>query len=288
MTTLVPHLWFDTQAVEAAQLYTRLIPNSRLKARVVLPDTPSGDAELVICDLAGQEFQLLNAGPLFRFTPAISFLIAVEGPAEVDRLVAGLGEGGGVLMPLGTYPFAERYAWVSDRWGVNWQVMYRPGHRPTQVITPTLMFVGAQLGRAEEAFETYVKLFNGSLNGVMRYPEGAAPDRPGTVQHLEATLAGTTLAAMDSAHDHRFGFNEAVSLLVLCDTQAEIDHLWATLSHDPAAEACGWCRDAFGVSWQIAPRALGQYLEKASDAQKRRFLPTMLKQKKFDVKTLGL
>jgi predicted 3-demethylubiquinone-9 3-methyltransferase (glyoxalase superfamily) len=78
MQKITPHLWFDTEAKEAAALYTSLFPGSRIDSTVVLHDTPSGSVDIVNITVAGQAFTLLSAGPLLKFTPAISFLVACE------------------------------------------------------------------------------------------------------------------------------------------------------------------------------------------------------------------
>jgi predicted 3-demethylubiquinone-9 3-methyltransferase (glyoxalase superfamily) len=286
MTRIVPHLWFDTQAAEAAEFYVALFENSRVLSRTKIADTPSGTTELVVARLAGQEFQLLSAGPQFRFTPAISFLVACASEDEVNRLHVALAQGGSDLMPLGPYPFAERYAWVMDRWGVSWQVMYRSSLGRGPKITPTLMFVGAQCGRCETAIGRYAELFGGAVSYVDRYEAGPGLDKPGTVRHAAFTMAGQGFAAMDSAHPHLFGFNEAVSLLVLCDNQNEIDRLWAALSADPAAEACGWLKDEFGVSWQISSPLLEKLMNVQDPDRKARVTRAMLAMKKLDLAAL--
>lgn len=82
----------------------------------------------------------------------MSFLVACETAGEVDSLEARLRDGGSELMPLGSYPFSERYAWVIDRYGLSWQIMAMGGRKAGRNITPTLMFVGSQCGRVTKAF----------------------------------------------------------------------------------------------------------------------------------------
>src|SRR6185436_16614986 len=81
---ITPHLWFDKEAKEAAELYTSAFEDSRIKDVTVLHNTPSGSVDIVTIELAGQELTLLNAGPLFKFTPAISFFVACQSKEEVD------------------------------------------------------------------------------------------------------------------------------------------------------------------------------------------------------------
>lgn len=287
MQRITPHLWFDKEAKEAAQLYTSTFPGSKIKDTTTLHDTPSGSVDIVTIELSGQELTLLSAGPLFKFTPAVSFLVACKTKEEVDSVWAKLSDGGMVLMELGEYPFSERYGWTQDRYGLSWQIMHF-GDRPIeQKIIPTLMFVGDVAGKAEEAIRFYTSVFDRSNVGdIMRYEKGEEPDREGTVKWAPFTLEGQQFAAMDSAHKHDFTFNEAISLIVHCDTQQEIDRYWESLSAVPAAEQCGWLKDKYGLSWQIVPTAMDRMFKQKDPAKLARVTEAFLKMKKFDIAKL--
>ncbi len=212
MEKITPHLWFDQVAKEAARFYTSLFKSSRINSIVTLHNTPSGDTDVVEIELFGQEFTLISAGPLFKFNSSVSFLVACESKDEVDFYWQKLLEGGRALMELGNYPFSERYGWIEDRYGLSWQVMFRRGQEIRQRITPTLMFVGKQWGRAEEAINFYARVFhNATVGDIDRYGRGEEPDREGTVRHASFVLEGQEFAAMDSALAHDFAFNEAIS-----------------------------------------------------------------------------
>jgi predicted 3-demethylubiquinone-9 3-methyltransferase (glyoxalase superfamily) len=284
---ITPHLWYDKEAREAAELYTSTFENSRIKNITVLSDTPSGTVDIVSIELAGQQFELLSAGPLFKFTPAVSFLVSCATNEEVDAIWAKLADGGQALMPLDSYPFSERYGWTQDRYGLSWQVM-NAGSRPiTQKIIPTLLFVGNVAGKAEEAMSFYTSVFPDSATGpIDRYGKGEEPDREGTVKHGAFTLFGQQFAAMDSAHKHDFTFNEAVSLMVHCDDQAEIDRYWDSLTAVPEAEQCGWLKDRYGLSWQIVPTAMDRMIASKDKEKLARVTEAFLKMKKFDIATL--
>ena len=285
METITPHLWFDTQAREAAQLYTSLFPDSRITTVNTLDNTPSGQVDIVGFELCGQQFMAISAGPLFKFNPSISFLVACASKEEVDRLWSALIEGGSALMELGAYPFSERYGWLQDRYGLSWQLMFSQDAR--QRITPTLMYTGAQAGKCEEAMNFYASVFDdSSVNVLMRYGNGDEPEAPGTVQYAQFRLAGQQFAAMDSARSHQFGFNEAISLLVHCDNQEEIDYYWSRLSADPRAEQCGWLKDKFGVSWQVTPRAMETMLATKDKKKLAAVTQAFLQMKKFDLAKL--
>jgi predicted 3-demethylubiquinone-9 3-methyltransferase (glyoxalase superfamily) len=287
MQRIVPHLWFDKEADEASKFYMSLFENSQIKDRIILNGTPSGTVEIITIELAGHEFMLMSAGPYFKFTPAVSFLIACDTVDEVDELYQKLYEGGEELMPLGVYPFSEKYGWVMDRYGLSWQVMYMGDLEAKQKITPTLMFVGEQCGRAEEALQLYTSVFkNAKMNDILRYGEGALPDEPDMIQHAEFTLENQDFAAMDSAYEHDFTFNEAISFVVNCETQEEIDYYWDKLSADPEAEQCGWIKDKFGFSWQITPTEMNDMMRTEDPIKMARVTEAMLQMKKLDLAEL--
>lgn len=123
MQKITPHLWFDKEAKEAAGFYTSIFKDSGIKDTTTLHDTPSGMVDVVTIVLWRQEFTLISAGPYFRFTPAVSFLVACSTKEEVDALWGELSEGGMALMALGEYPFSEKYGWVQDRYGLSWQIV---------------------------------------------------------------------------------------------------------------------------------------------------------------------
>ncbi len=285
MQKIVPYLWFDKEAKEAAALYTSTFPDSRIESVSTLHDTPSGDVDMLTVWLCGQRFDFMSAGPLFKFTPAISFVVECATPAEVDALWSALSPGGTELMPLGEYPFSPRFAWVADRYGVSWQLMSSGVVKPR--ITPMLMFVGANCGKAEEAMQLYASLFpDARIDAVMRYGNDETPDREGTVKHAGFTLAGQSFSALDSAHAHNFTFTEAISLMVYCADQSEIDHFWDALSAVPEAEQCGWLKDRYGVSWQIVPTAMNTMMSDPDPQKAARVTEAFLKMKKFDLATL--
>ncbi len=229
----------------------------------------------------------ISAGPRFRFDPSVSFRVDCATVEEVDQLWAALAQGGTPLMPLDSYPFSDRYGWTADRYGLSWQIMHAGDREVGQRITPSLMFVGDVCGKAEEAITFYASVLPESRVGdIRRYGAGQEPDVAGTVKHASFSLAGQEFAAMDSAHDHDFGFNEAVSLMVSCDTQEEIDAYWDRLSAVPEAEQCGWLRDRYGVSWQVVPAAMDAMLTTGTAEQRARVTAAFLGMKKFDLAAL--
>ena len=287
MRKITPHLWFDKEAKEAAEFYTSIFKDSVIKNTATLYNTPSGTVDVVTIELSGQKFTLISAGPFFKFTPAVSFLVACNTKEEVDALWGELSLGGTALMELGEYPFSEKYGWVQDKYGLSWQVMFIGDRTVKQKITPTLMFVGKQCGKAEEAINFYASVFeNANIGDIFRYSKGEEPDKEGTIKHAAFTLEGLELAAMDSAHEHNFTFNEAISLIVHCDTQEEIDYFWRELSAGPEAEQCGWLKDKYGLSWQIVPTVMDQMLKDEDKNKMAAVTEAFLKMKKFDIAQL--
>jgi len=150
------------------------------------------------------------------------------------------------------------------------------------------MFVGAVAGRAEEAINFYLSVFKNSRRGIVaRYSKGQEPDREGTIMFSDFMLEGQWFAAMDSAREHEFAFNEAISLLIPCETQEEIDYYWRKLSADPKAEQCGWLKDKYGLSWQVWPTAMGEMMTKGTPDQIARETEAFLEMKKFDITELN-
>lgn len=300
LAKIVPHLWFDKEAKEAAAFYTSVFPDSKIIDTTTMENTPSGDCDVVTFELWGQRFMAISAGPHFKFNPSISFMVNFDpllfqnsadpdARETLDAVWEKLSDGGTALMPLDKYPFSERFGWIQDKYGLSWQlILTNPEGDPRPSIMPSMMFVGNKAGKAEEAVNLYLSVFkNSKLGGIHYYGKGQEPDKEGTVMFADFVLESQWFVAMDSAHQHKFDFNEAVSLLVNCDDQAEIDDYWSKLSADPASEQCGWLKDKFGVSWQISPTIMNDILFKGSREQLNRVTQAFLKMKKMNIAELG-
>jgi predicted 3-demethylubiquinone-9 3-methyltransferase (glyoxalase superfamily) len=236
----------------------------------------------------------MSAGPVFTFNPSVSFMVNFDPSKDkdarnnLDVMWNTLSEGGTVLMRLDTYPFSERYGWIQDKYGLSWQlILTTPAGEERPVIIPSLLFTGKIAGRAEEAMNFYCSVFKDGKRGMTaRYPEGMEPDKEGTIMFADFSLLNTWFAGMDSAREHNFTFNEAISLVIPCQTQDEIDYYWEKLSVDPNAEACGWLKDKYGLSWQIVPTAMGEMMQNGTPEQIDRLTQAFLPMKKFDIATL--
>jgi predicted 3-demethylubiquinone-9 3-methyltransferase (glyoxalase superfamily) len=271
-----PCLWFDGNAKAAADFYCSLFKNSKITT-----DTPM----VVMFELSGKKFMGLNGGPMFKINPSISLFVLCESINETNELWNKLMDGGKTLMPIDKYPWSERYGWVQDKFGLTWQVsvVYKAGDK--QQITPSMLFTGNQFGKAEEAIKLYASIFDSSSTDtqIHYYPDGDA--NAGKVMFSEFKLNQYPLIAMDGPGEHAYTFNEAVSLVVNCDTQKEIDYFWNKLTSDGGQESmCGWLKDKFGVSWQIVPSIIGQLM---SDPEKApRVMQAVMKMKKLDIETM--
>jgi predicted 3-demethylubiquinone-9 3-methyltransferase (glyoxalase superfamily) len=282
---ITPCLWFNNNVEEAVALYTSVFKNSKIKTvsrygekSAEASGMPKGSILTQVFELAGQEFMALNGGPHFQFTPAVSFFVWCEDEKEINDLWAKLSEDGDVLMTLGKYPFSEQYGFCQDRFGVAWQLMI---HKRPQKISPALLFLNEMAGRGEEAMKFYTSLFKDSkIEMADRDP------KTNLILHGRFTLAGQNFVAMESPVHHEFTLTPAVSFVVNCDDQKEIDDFWQKLSADPTAEQCGWVKDKFGFSWQIVPRIVGELISGLDSKKTERVMGAVMKMKKLDIKEL--
>lgn len=277
---ITPSLWFEGNADEAIQFYADAFGGEVLSVDHYPTSAEEGLADFQL-ELAGKmlsavfrlgdlKFMAINAGPEFKPTPAMSFMVNFDPSRDeqarehLDTLWEKLIDGGTALMPLDTYEFSQHYGWVQDKYGFSWQlILTDPDGEPRPFIIPSLMFGAAVQNKASEAVDFYTSVFANSEKG-MQYSYGQ-PTGPATAESLmfsDFTLAGQWFTANDSGAEQDFTFNEAVSLEVSCKDQAEIDELWSKLSAVPDAEQCGWCKDKYGVSWQIVPENMSELMKK--------------------------
>lgn len=292
--TITPFLWFNDQCDEAMTFYTSLFPNSKIVSvkryptDMQLGPTPHMGGKVLtgVFELDGYQFMALDGGPHFSFTPTQSISVQCKDVAEIDMLHAKLREGGTDLMPLDVYPWSKKYAWINDQYGLSWQLNVPHDYGTvTHRFAETKMFHGAFNGKAEEAITFYTSVFpHSAIDAVFRHDENAPVGTPGTVSHADYTLMNQAFMALDGGTVHAFGTSGALSLLVECKDQEEIDRYWNALSSDPAFEQCGWCKDKYGFSWQIVPD-MSRWLGDESEGSKRA-LHAMLEMKKIDVAKL--
>ncbi len=287
MTTLqkiTPFLWFDNQAEEAANFYTSVFKNSTIEKVV----RNNGSVLVVDFSLGGQKFNALNGGPQFKFNPSVSLFVVCETDAETDAVWQALSDGGTALMPLDKYAWSEKYGWVQDRYGLSWQISLGKMEDAGQKFTPSLLFTGRQQGRAEEAVRFYTGLFDNSSMADISHYEAGEPGPEGTVKYARFSLDGQMFSVMDNPMDQPFTFNEAVSFVVHCDTQDEVDYFWEKLTADGGEESmCGWLKDKFGLSWQIVPDILLKLLSDPDPLKAQTAMAAMMQMRKIVIADLA-
>ena len=273
-----PCIWYDGNAKAAAEFYCSLFPNSTITA----------DTSLVVnFEVGGQKFMGLNGGPMFTPNPSISFFVICESDEEINELWKQLSQNGKIMMPLDKYDWSERYGFLEDKFGLAWQLMKGNYSDVNQKITPSFLFTGDKYGKAEEAVKFYTALFPASsITGILLYGEGEE-QAAGNVKHAQFILDDKVFMAMDGPGSHGFGFNEAISFVIECNDQEEVDFYWNNLTEDGGQESmCGWVKDKFGVSWQIIPAKLGELMASADREKANRAMQAMLKMKKIIIADL--
>ncbi len=291
---IVPNLWFNGNAGEAVKFYTSIFPDSIIKNVAKYPNNQeegladfqtnmAGEVLTIDFELAGYGFAAINAGPEFKPTAASSFMVNFDPSRDdnahqhMDEIWYKLMDGGEALMPLDKYDFSEHYGWVKDKYGFSWQlILTNPDGEERPHIIPSFMFGGSVQNKAGEAIDFYTSVFKNSKKGVS-YPYGQAmgPATPEALMFADFMIEDQWFTANDSGVEQDFTFTEAVSYAVVCDNQEEIDLYWQQLSNNPENEQCGWCKDKYGVSWQIVPNNMNDLMKKP-DAYK-----IMMNQKKI-------
>lgn len=276
---IFPCLWFDNNATEAAVFYTAAFGATIQTQSQVVTNL----------DILGQRLMLLNGGPVFTKNASISLMLICNSADELQQYWDALAEEGIVLMPLDAYPFADKYGWIRDKFGMTWQLYFKDGYTAEQRMVPTLMFVNANNGNARAAIELYTGIFpNSKTEGILSYQDGGEGDVPENVQHAEFIIDGYKLACMDSSMEHQFNFSEGISMVVMTDNQEETDKYWdALLANGGSENQCGWLRDQFGLSWQIVPKRLAELIGDAQNVDKaQKAMNAVLKMKRIDIAAL--
>jgi len=271
---IFPCLWFDETAKEAAGLYCSVFEKSKID---------SISSSVVTFELEGKKFMGLNGGKTFKLNPSISLYVSCESIIETDDLWNKLLAGGKELMPIDKYPWSDRYGWLQDKFGLTWQISIAEDEDTKPKIRPSMLFTNKQFGRAEESINFYNSIFDNSSTELMiHYPLEHL--HAGKVLYSEFKLNCHDIIAMDGPGSHNFTFNEAFSFVVECETQQEIDYYWHELAEGGQEGMCGWLKDKFGVSWQVVPSKLADWMLEPERAE--RISAAFMKMKKLDLNTL--
>ncbi|WGQ11334.1 VOC family protein [Pedobacter gandavensis] len=273
---IYPCLTIRGKISEAAEFYTQTFGGSK---------TGVSNPYVIEIQMSGQKFLLLNEGPSSNPNPSISFMVMCESAEETEKYWNNLQDGGKIMMALDSYPWSPKYGWIQDKFGISWQLYTAAKQDSSQKFCPTLMFTGDKAGQAETALRFYTSIFpNSEIEGVLKYAEGEG-DRTDFVKHAQFKLNGYVAMAMDSSAEHGFGFNDAISLVVECETQEEIDHYWNQLTaHGGSEVMCGWLTDKYGISWQIVPKIIGKLISDPERGQ--RVMQTVMGMKKLIIADL--
>lgn len=290
MNRIVPCLWFASEAEEAASFYISLFKNSKInyttrygKEGYEIHQQAENSIMTVSFQIDGQKFLALNGGPIFKFSEAVSFYVYCGSVNEINRLYERLSENGQVLMPLDKYDWSEKYAWVKDRFGLSWQLDVHEINYE-QKIVPSLLFVNKKFDKVRDAVNYFSNIFPDSRK-IMEAPYGSLENvLEGTLLFAQFAISNYLMNAISSIYPHQFDFNEAISFIIYCKTQKEIDYYWEKFTHDGEEGACGWLKDKFGISWQVVPEILEQLLLDPSRAGK--VTEAYLKMKKFEIEKL--
>lgn len=272
---IYPCLWFDGNAKEAATFYCSIFNDA-----TIIED----QGMVVRWKLADKIFMGLNGGPHFTINPSISFFVGCKDESELGHLWNNLSQNGNVLMPLDKYPWSEKYGWCQDQYGVNWQLILGEAGDGSETIVPSIMFTQHNSGKAQEAIDYYTSVFSHSeMVAISKYEEGEG-DVAGNIKYASLKLNNQPFIMMESSGLHQFVFNEALSFVIPCDTQEEIDYFWNEFTKHGSESMCGWCKDQYGVSWQIVPSNISDIM--MDENKGHRAMQALMKMKKIIITDL--
>ncbi len=268
---IYPCHWFDGKANEAAEFYCSIFPKS-----AITTNTPM----VVLYQLNGYNFMGLNGGLMFKPNYATSNFVHCKTLDETNRIWNALLENSNVLMELNTYPWSEQYGWLEDKFGNSWQIMKSDADK----ILPSFLFTGTLFGKAEAAMKFYMQTFKNSAEVNINYFDEATP-YAGKITYAEFLIDDYALVVQEGPGEHKVNFTEATSMVVNCKNQEEIDYYWHCFTTNGGQESmCGWCKDQFGISWQIIPEQIASLMSDPIKGEK--VMQAILQMKKIDLATL--
>ncbi|MHA8059853.1 VOC family protein [Aquirufa beregesia] len=266
-------LWFKQTAQEAREFYQSIFEDF-----VVQSENPMVSSVRI----HGRNFTFLGGAKHVSFNPSISFFLIFHSKEELEKKWHALSNEGKTLMELNSYPWSSQYGWCEDTNGISWQLMIHDT-LPDKII-PALLFTQHNNGKAEKAIQYYTSLIpHSQINLLDRYVKGSG-DEEGNIQHAQFLLAGQTFIAFESSYMHQFIFNDAISFVITCQNQAEIDFYWDSFIRDGGSPSkCGWLKDPFGVSWQIIPENMGRLMRNSNNST---FMNVFMNMEKIDINAL--
>lgn len=275
---ITPFIRATNSAKEIAEFYTNIFPDAKIVSQNPI---------VTEFEIWGTKLATLNGWeyPWAKLNPSISFSLWITDKDLTKSIWDKLSEWWEVMMEYGSYTRSEAYGRCNDKYWVSRQVMFDSRPNRTNSIVPSLMFIWANNGKTEEAMNYYTSLFdNSSIDFIWRYQAGEA-DIEWNINHAEFKLAGQQFIAMESSADHKFNFNDWISLAISCDWQEEVDYFRNHFVNDWWAESqCGWCKDKYWVSRQVVPVQLMQAMSDPVNWQKA--MQNMMKMKKIIIADL--
>ena len=293
MQKIIPFLWYDNNAEEAVNFYTSVFDNSKILSITRYNEDSAkaagqkADSAMTIgFQLEGQNFTALNGGPHFKLNQSTSFFVYCESDEKIENVFKKLSDGGQVIFPLDKYDWSPKYAWIIDKFGLSWQLDVDKINNP-QKILPAFLFVNDKVLKVKEAVNYYSTVFPDSKI-MMEWPYDKAAGLPdGTLLFAQFKLSDYLFNAMSGMGEHKFDFNEAFSFVVNCKNQEEVDYYWNKLTSDGGMERqCSWLIDKFGISWQIIPRRMIEFLSDPDPVKSQKVMMAMLKMKKIIITDL--
>ncbi len=287
MQKIYPCIWLKDRADEAAKFYVSLFENSKIgftsyvgKSGAEISGQKVGSVLTVDLEIGGQLMQLLNGGTYYKLNPSTSIYVWCKTEKEIDHLWKNLSAQGAVLFELQKYPWAEKYGWCTDRFGLSWQLMI--GEGPAK-IAPALLFTGEAYGKGEKALNFYLSKFKNSKIEFMHKDPST-----NTVLHSVFKLDGVPFVLMEgpSKGKEDMGLNGAMSFVIYCKDQNEIDKYWDTIKRAGSPEVCGWIEDEFGVSWQVVPAMMIELLKDSNTKKVESMMAAMMKMEKLEIELL--
>lgn len=278
-------LWFDKEAEQAADFYTKIFKHSEKKAVTKYTDSsskmsgmPKDSVMVVDLNIENMKVQALNGGPIFKHNPSMSYYISCDNEAELKDLWGKLSKDGSVEWELKKYEWSELYGWCNDKYGVSWQLIL---DRPKDKIASAFLFTGDLYGRGEEAMNFYMSLFkNSRVESMYRDPQ------TNKVAHAKFTLNDQEFVMMEGPGKEPMKPTNAFSFVINCEDQKEIDHYWEKLENGGTIEECGWLKDKFGVSWQVVPYQMDKMMSEGTPEQIDKVMGAMRDMKKLDLAKL--
>lgn len=273
-------LWIEEKPQEVADFYLNAFEETKQGPVNYFVDDlhgTKGDILTISLDLSGQAFILLNGGPEFTPTPAISHVVTCSTKEQLVALWAKLRINGTILMELGEMPGLGLFGWLNDRYGFSWQLKLAEGK---QTITPCFLFTNALNGKAEEAIDYWIASFG----------EGAIDlklhDEEGEIRLASFHLFDQHFYIMDSAAAHDFGFSLATSFYIYCAGQEEINRLWDQITAEGEEYPCGWMLDKYGVAWQTVTEDMDQLFDYRTPEKAYKTVMALYEMKRIDIEML--